>query len=114
MAFQRDWSGHYVFVNPPYSQNKKWLQKAYEEGQKPATCVAVLVPSRTDVKWFHEYAMKANEIIFVEGRLTFELGGKPLLDKKGRPMPAPFPSMVLIFKQNKMGVSPLISTMKRN
>lgn len=48
----------------------------------------LLVPSRTDTRWWHNYAMKASEIRFIRGRLKFGQA------KTG----APFPSCVVIFR----------------
>ena len=91
-----------VFCNPPYSKKGKqdlWVKKCYEESQKPKTVVVALLPARTDTQRFHNYILgKATEIRYIKGRLFFELGGKPILDKKGRPTGAPFPSMVVIWK----------------
>lgn len=76
------------FVNPPYGRDiPKWCKKAYEQSQKGKT-VVMLIPSRTDTRWWHDYIMKANEIRFIKGRLKFD-------DQKN---PAPFPSCVVIFK----------------
>lgn len=48
----------------------------------------MLIPARTDTKWFHQYIYgKAKEIRFVKGRLKFG-GSKDA---------APFPSMVVVF-----------------
>lgn len=76
-----------IFMNPPYSEVAKWIQKAYAESKKGCTVVC-LVKSCTDTKWWHEYALKAHEIIFIKGRVKF--GGS----KTG----APFPSCIIIFK----------------
>ena len=59
-----------------------WLEKARE-----ADLAAYLLPARTDTAWWHDYAMKADEIRFIKGRLRF---GEA---KTG----APFPSVVLVF-----------------
>jgi len=75
------------FVNPPYNDIEKWCKKAYGEWQKGETIV-MLIPSRTDTRWWHEYIMKADEIRFVKGRLKFN-------DGKGS---APFPSAVIVFR----------------
>lgn len=75
------------FVNPPYSQIKDWVKKAYEEWQNGKT-VVMLIPSRTDTQWWHEYVMKATEIRFIKGRLKFG----------GAKNSAPFPSCIVIFK----------------
>ncbi len=51
----------------------------------------MLLPARTDTKWFHSYVYNKAEIRFVKGRLKFG-------NSKNS---APFPSMVVVFKQNK-------------
>jgi len=77
------------YVNPPYGREiGKWCKKAYEEWQKGKT-VVMLVPSRTDTKWWHDYIMKASQIRFIKGRLRFD-------DQKN---PAPFPSALVIFRR---------------
>lgn len=88
------WDGLYLpwrfpaFVNPPYSSIAKWVKKAFEESMRePGGKVVMLIPSRTDTRWWHEYIMKATEIRFIKGRLKF--GGA----KHG----APFPSCVVVF-----------------
>lgn len=82
----QDWHG-VCWMNPPYGrQIIKWMKKAYEESLKGVTVVC-LVPSRTDTKWWHEYAMKG-DITFVKGRLKFG----------GSKNSAPFPSAVVVFK----------------
>ena len=83
-----DW-GKCSFVNPPYSDLAKWCRKAYEQWQKGKT-VVMLIPSRTCTKYWHEYVMKATEIRFIKGRLKFGEAKNP----------APFPSAIIIFKNN--------------
>lgn len=80
-----------VFCNPPYGKVlKDWVKKSYEESQKPNTLVVLLIPARTDTKYFHEYIYKKPnvEIRFLKGRLKFG-------ESKNS---APFPSMLVIFK----------------
>ena len=88
----QNWAGETVFVNPPYSDIKAWCAKAHAEGCKKGTKVVLLIPSRTDTKYFHEHCMEASEILFVKGRLKFG-------DQKNC---APFPSMVVIFESESM------------
>jgi len=84
----KKWDGKSIYCNPPYGRNiGKWIDKAYNEWKQGKT-VVLLIPSRTDTKWFHEYCMKATEIRFLKGRLKF--GDS----KQG----APFPSAIVIFK----------------
>ncbi len=87
-GLMREWLSP-CFCNPPYSQITPWMEKAFLESQQGKT-VVMLVPSRTDTKWWHNYAMKANEIRFIKGRLKFG----------GHKNSAPFPSCVVIFGTN--------------
>ena len=86
----QDWGGHTVFCNPPYGgkSTAEWIKKCAEESRKPNTTVVMLIPARTDTRAFHDYIYKKAEIRFVKGRLKFGDGKNP----------APFPSMVVIFK----------------
>lgn len=101
----QDWGGETVFRNPPYGSKETgiWTKKCYDEAQKPNTTVVLLIPARTDRKSFHEYILNHAEIRFVCGRLKFEINGEPVLDKNNKPMPAPFPSMVAVFKSQTGG-----------
>jgi site-specific DNA-methyltransferase (adenine-specific) len=84
----KDWEGHTVFVNPPYGRGiDKWIEKAYNESRKPNTKVVMLVPARTDTKYWHKYIMVASQVYFVKGRLKFG-------DSENC---APFPSAVVVF-----------------
>ena len=85
----QDWSGEIVFVNPPYGREiYNWVKKCSEESKKENTNVVMLIPARTDTKYFHEFIYKkASEIRFIKGRLKFG-------NSKNS---APFPSMVVVF-----------------
>lgn len=87
----KNWGGECVFCNPPYgTEIKNWVKKCYEEGKKFNTIVVMLIPARTDTKYFHEFIYNKSEIRFIKGRLKFK--GK----QKGSGS-APFPSMIVIF-----------------
>ena len=87
-GLEQDWGGETVFVNPPYGRAiKDWIKKAYEESKKENTKVVMLIPARTDTKYWHEFVMKANDLLFVKGRLKFGNGENS----------APFPSAVVVF-----------------
>ena len=86
------------FVNPPYGRGRTlelWLAKGRRE-QLVGHLSVFLVPSRTDTKWWHEYAMHADEVRFVRGRLQF-YGAGPRNDR-GPGTQAPFPSAILVFR----------------
>ena len=100
-GLKQDWEGHTVFCNPPYGrQIGKWVKKCYEEGQKPNTTIVLLIPSRTDTRYFHDYILGKAQIRFIKGRLTFwDLDGKKYINKDFKSMtPAPFPSLLAIYK----------------
>ena len=82
----KDWAHDTVFMNPPYSECNAWMAKAYGAARDGAIVVC-LVPSRTDTKWWHSYAMRG-EIRFLKGRLKFG-------DAKDS---APFPSAIVVFR----------------
>ncbi len=78
------WRG-VCWCNPPYGrQIGKWVEKA----AKSDATVVMLLPARTDTEWFHQYIYGKAEIRFIPGRLKF-VGAK---------YNAPFPNMVVIFR----------------
>ena len=82
-----EWGGA-NYVNPPYGRELPlWVKKAYDEWKKGKT-VVMLIPSRTDTRWWHDYVMAADEIRFIKGRLKFD-------DQRNS---APFPSAIIIFR----------------
>ena len=77
-----------AFVNPPYSEISKWVEKAYYEAQTDNSIVVLLIPARTDTRYFHNFILHRAEIRFISGRLKFN-------NSKNN---APFPSMIVIFR----------------
>ena len=87
----KDWGGHVVFCNPPYGKEiADWVRYSYEQSQKPNTTVVMLIPARTDTRYFHDYIYGKAEIRFIKGRLKF---GEATTA-------APFPSMVVVYRKN--------------
>lgn len=85
----QDWAGSRVFCNPPYGRDiGKWVEKCFREGHKDDTIVVLLIPARTDTKYFHDFILNRSEVRFVPGRLKFGDAQQS----------APFPSMVVIFR----------------
>ena len=86
----QDWKNEIVFVNPPYGKKiKLWVKKCYDESLK-GTKIVMLIPSRTDTSYFHNYIYGKAEIRFLKGRIKF-LQDKQILNS------APFPSMIVIY-----------------
>lgn len=84
-----------MWLNPPYSQVRRFMHKARQEAAGGCTVVC-LVPSRTDTRWWHESVWDIAthrprcgvEVRFLRGRLKFG-------DGRGS---APFPSAVIILR----------------
>ena len=88
----QNWAGETVWCNPPYGrQIGDWCKKCFEFSEDGGTAV-MLLPARTDTKWFHEYVYGKAEIHFIRGRIKFG----------GSRWNAPFPSMVVIFKAKNL------------
>jgi phage N-6-adenine-methyltransferase len=91
-GLSQDWGSQRVFCDPPYGRMiGNWAQKCLEASRRGAL-VVLLVHSRTDTRWFHDWVYgKADEIRFVRGRLKFGDGKQS----------APFPSLVAIFRPQR-------------
>lgn len=89
-GLSKNWGGEVVFCNPPYGRElPKWVKKCYEESRHAD--VVMLIPARTDTRWFHDYIYGKAEIRFIKGRLKFGNAKQS----------APFPSMVVIFRASQ-------------
>lgn len=88
-GLSQPWSGR-VWCNPPYGREiVKWVSKAYLSVFSGTADLAVLLlPARTDTRWFHDYIYQKAEIRFIKGRLKFS----------GARYNAPFPCMVVVFR----------------
>mgnify|MGYP001170036786 FL=1 len=94
-GLSKKWSGR-VFVNPPYGREiGKWVEKSYKESlTEDVELVVMLIPSRTDTKYWHEWIFgKASVINFFKGRLKFG----------GSNNSAPFPSALVVFNKKSSG-----------
>lgn len=88
------WNG-VCWLNPPFgdktSKMVDWIKKAYNDSQlNPNLTVVMLIPNRSNTKWYHNYCMKASEIRFICGRPKF---GD---NKHGLPQPL----ILVIFKKS--------------
>lgn len=84
----QNWYGK-VWCNPPYGNRiGDWVEKAFREAHNGVTTV-MLLPVRTDTRWFHSWVIGKAEIRFLKGRLKFGNAENS----------APFPSMVIIYNR---------------
>lgn len=101
-ALKVSWNfGGAVYCNPPYGRKVgDFVKKAFEESKAAPYPIVMLLASRTDTKYFHEYIYHKAKIFFLRGRLKF-------YDENGKSMnAAPFPSMIVVFnsKEDKENV----------
>lgn len=84
------WENERVYLNPPYGREiGKWIEKAATE---PSEVTVMLIPARTDTKAWHQFIFGKAEVRFIPGRLKFG-GGQ---------WSAPFPSAVIVFRNEKV------------
>jgi site-specific DNA-methyltransferase (adenine-specific) len=82
------WAESRVWCNPPYGRTiMQWIEKAIAEA---ANCpvIVMLIPARTDTKWWHKAIESGARPYFIRGRLKFD----------DMPQAAPFPSALLIWE----------------
>lgn len=87
------WGG--VWCNPPYGREiSSWVKKAYEESQKEYNSfVLMLLPARTDTKWWWEYVQGKATLFFIKGRVKFG----------DHNVGAPFPSVLALYMKEIKG-----------
>ena len=93
-ALSCSWEGT-IFCNPPYSKIKQFVKHAFNQWSLGRCTVVLLLPSRTDTSWFHDYLLSNAEIRFLRGRLKFS-------ESKNS---APFPSMICILKKKSEDIN---------
>jgi len=92
-GLKQSWKGETVFCNPPYGKEiSAWVEKSYKESIGGGSTVVMLIPARTDTKYWHEWIFGKAEIRFIKGRLKFG-------ESKNS---APFPSAIVIFKKGNV------------
>ena len=87
-----DFGPNKLFINPPYSDINNWVDYAIEHNKRYNKLVVMLVPARTDVKWFHKLIDYGVEVTFIKGRLKFNDGKTT----------APFPSIYITILERKI------------
>lgn len=84
-----DWAGQRVFCNPPWSNIRPFVEQA------PAANLAVLlVPARTNAKWFHRALELGALVRFFPKRPKFELP-----ERTGPGHNSPVDCLLLVFQQ---------------
>ena len=93
-GLSKPWRGG-VWCNPPYGrENSSWVKKAYEESQKEYNSfVLMLLPARTDTRWWWEWVQGKATLFFIKGRVKFG----------DHNVGAPFPSVLALYMKDFQG-----------
>lgn len=79
-----------LFVNPPFSKMQIWVDWCITQFKNNCT-VYLLIPNRSDTKYYHEILKYNPLIIFIKGRLKYNDCGNS----------APFPTVLMVLSPNK-------------
>lgn len=102
-GLNKSWANEVVFCNPPYGREiKHWVGKSFLESEYNNSVVVMLIPARTDTKYWHQYIFNKADIYFLEGRLKFGNAKNS----------APFPSAIVVFDKNKK--DKVVKTISKN
>lgn len=88
-ALSQEWRGT-VFCNPPYRWCDSFVRHANRQAWSGRAIVVMLIPVRGDTGWWHDVALRADEIRWLRGRVRFTEGATT----------APFASAVLVLRQH--------------
>jgi DNA N-6-adenine-methyltransferase (Dam) len=81
-----------VYVNPPFGGLAEWSEKCSSEARQGAE-VVLLLPARTDTRYWHESIATAQACCFWRGRMRFV----------GAPASAPFPTALVYWGHDVAG-----------
>ena len=97
----QSWAGERVWVNPPYSDIRRWVEKAWAEVRGGCEVVVMLVPAnRTEQRWWQDLIEPTRDkgrglaVEFLPGRMRFKRPDWIPGPKGDRP---PFGCCLLIF-----------------
>jgi site-specific DNA-methyltransferase (adenine-specific) len=81
-SLSETWEGR-GWLNPPYgaspdgSRMEDWIGKAFESVESGrAELITCLIPASTETAFWFKYCWKARHLIFLKGRIRFELNGR--------------------------------------
>jgi len=110
-----DWSkeeGEWVFVNPPFGRTiSQWISKVLQEAKASGRPIILLVPARTDARWFREAVdypgvrlmVKTGRISFVDGEGVVQKGNSVGTIFIGYNLPEGLPSHPDLLLLSKVG-----------
>jgi len=101
----QSWAGERVFCNPPYSDIRPWVEKAWME--RAAEVVVMLLPAnRTEQGWWQDLVEPARRdgqvrVEFMRGRIRFLRPGRSVIGPNERP---PFGCCVVVWDRRPLAL----------
>ncbi len=90
-----------AFVNPPYGKARdRWVRRCIAHGERDGHPCILLMPAATDTRIFQAAAESADGVVFVKGRLKFDV-----LRPNRRQVAASHPSALFVWNAN---IEPLV------
>ncbi len=86
-GLSQSWKNEVVWCNPPYGNIMPWVKKAHQESLTGTTTV-MLLPCRTETKWWHDYIAPYAKIHWIRKKIKFG----------GQRDTAPFACAIFIFR----------------
>ena len=86
-----NFSGTWLWLNPPYANIKTWAIKCVEEMELGARIV-MLVPASVGSTWYADWVEPYAEVLFNRGRLIF----------KGNDKPYPKDTMLCVYEKGRL------------
>lgn len=102
-GLSQPWGGERVWCNPPYSDVRPWIEKAWAEGSE---LVVMLLPAnRTEQGWWQDLVEPYRDrpgspltVEFLRGRIRFLAAGADAIGPDERP---PFGNVLLIWSRGR-------------
>lgn len=88
-GLRQSWWGHKVYCNPPYSNIRPWVEKAWSE--RESFIVMLLPANRTEQLWWQELIEPQRDkgaalrVEFLQGRMRFIQAGRDVVGPNERP-----------------------------
>lgn len=70
-GLKTDWEGKHIWCNPPYRNIAPWVERSAELAHRTDKLCALLLPARTEQKWFQLVLHRATELAFFDSRIQF-------------------------------------------
>ena len=96
-----DWTGQRVWCNPPYSDIRSWVEKAWEQCHNTELIVMLLPANRPEQAWWQDFVEPHRDhggiltTEFIRGRQRFVMPGAEAIGPNERP---PFGCVLLIWR----------------